>query len=839
MADIGKAYVQIVPTAKGISNDIEGLIGGDVQKSGESAGKAFGSKMVGAIGKVAAVVGVGKLFADAIGAGKELEQSFGGLDTIYGDAAEGAKDYAYQAAQAGISANDYAEQAVSMGAALKQAFGGDTNAAMEAANTAIMDMTDNAAKMGTPIESIQNAYQGFAKGNYTMLDNLKLGYGGTKEEMERLLADAEKLPAAMGRDFDLSNLGDVYDAIHLIQGNLGLTGVAADEAKTTFEGSFNAMKASAQNLMADLATGADIGPSLSALGDSIGNFVIGNLLPMISNIVQQIPTILAQLPGFLAELIPQAVPVIGEMVAGLAQGIVDNLPVWIAGVQQLWSTLWDTLTNIDWDSAGQFIADAIVQGWELLKETAAAIWDTVVGIFTGEVQFPDLSGAASAIWEALKTVASEIWDGVVFFFTQVITWPNICAAAEVVWNGLTSLASTIWDGVVEFFTQEIDWADITAGAKAIWDNLVNIAGNIWDSVVEYFTQDISWPDLAAGAKAVWDGLVAAAEAVWNAVKDWFCKTFDFPSLDAFASAAWNTLTGIASGIWEGIKAIFGALDITFSDLSGVAGEVWNGLKTVATGVWDTIKEIFGSFDIEWPDFGELAKGALEGLKSAAEGVWNWIKGLFSGDESEEAVKQVQGSTSEMAAALADAELKISSVDVSSIQTANEFVKQTVLGWVRMFEGIAFKLPTVESSSLAACAQVITSWVKTYKGKMEFTWSLPTLHGHLPVISVNMRSASSSDGSTTVNYPELSVSSFKWFKEGGVFSDPTIIGIGDTKGPEAAVPLDMMWKRLGQEFDEHMAQGPSITNYWNVTAADDPVEFADSVARQLRQQLRMA
>ena len=793
MADIGKAYVQIVPTAKGISNDIEGLIGGDVQKSGESAGKAFGSKMVGAIGK-----------------------SYGGLKTIYGDAADAAINYAEVAADIGLTSNEYAEQAVSFGASLKQAFEGDTTKAVEAANTAIMDMTDNAAKMGTPIENIQNAYQGFAKQNYTMLDNLKLGYGGTKEEMERLLADAEKLS---GQEYDISNLGDVYDAIHVIQEDLGLTGVAAAEASETFSGSFAAMKAEATNFMTTLSLGGDVIPHLQALGEKVNTFVIGNLLPMVGNIVKEIPTIIAQLPGMLAEFIPQAVPVIGEMVAGLAQGIVDNLPVWIAGVQQLWSTLWDTLTNIDWDSAGQFIADAIIQGWELLKETAAAIWDTVVGIFTGEVQFPDLSGAASAIWEALKTVASEIWDGVVFFFTQVITWPNICAAAEVVWNGLTSLASTIWDGVVEFFTQEIDWADITAGAKAIWDNLVNIAGNIWDSVVEFFTQDISWPDLAAGAKAVWDGLVAAAEAVWNAVKD--------------------SLTGIASGIWEGVKAIFGALDITFSDLSGVAGEVWNGLKTVATGVWDTIKEIFGSFDIEWPDFGELAKGALEGLKSAAEGVWNWIKGLFSGDESEEAVKQVQGSTSEMAAALADAELKISSVDVSSIQTANEFVKQTVLGWVRMFEGIAFKLPTVESSSLAACAQVITSWVKTYKGKMEFTWSLPTLHGHLPVISVNMRSASSSDGSTTVNYPELSVSSFKWFKEGGVFSDPTIIGIGDTKGPEAAVPLDMMWKRLGQEFDEHMAQGPSITNYWNVTAADDPVEFADTVARQLRQQLRMA
>ena len=177
--------------------------------------------------KLIVAAGIDTVLKSAIEEGGKLQQSFGGLDTIYGEASSAAKEYAVQAAAAGISANDYAEQAVSFGASLKQAFGGDTTKAVEAANTAIMDMTDNAAKMGTPIESIQNAYSGFAKQNYTMLDNLKLGYGGTKSEMERLLADAEKLT---GVHYDISNLGDVYDAIHAIQGDLGLTGVAAQEA---------------------------------------------------------------------------------------------------------------------------------------------------------------------------------------------------------------------------------------------------------------------------------------------------------------------------------------------------------------------------------------------------------------------------------------------------------------------------------------------------------------------------------------------------------------------------------------------------------------------------------
>lgn len=178
-ANIGNAYVQIVPKAEGISSKIGSLIGGDAKNAGKNAGRyagnGFGSSLMKVLGGLAIGATVTAGFKAALDEGGKLQQSYGGLETIYGDAAEAAKKYAKEAASAGISANDYAENAVSFGASLKQAFEGDTAKAVEAANTAILDMTDNAAKMGTPIENIQNAYQGFAKGNYTMLDNLKLG----------------------------------------------------------------------------------------------------------------------------------------------------------------------------------------------------------------------------------------------------------------------------------------------------------------------------------------------------------------------------------------------------------------------------------------------------------------------------------------------------------------------------------------------------------------------------------------------------------------------------------------------------------------------------------------
>jgi len=172
MTEVAQATVTIIPNMKGSQATIAKELGADAKTSGDSAGKSLGGSLVGAVKKVVAAAAIGKFIKDSLDAGADLQQSYGGLETIYGDAASAAKDYAAQAYKAGISANDYAEQAVSFGASLKQAFAGDTQKAVEAANTAIMDMTDNAAKMGTPIENIQNAYQGFAKGQYNMLDNL-------------------------------------------------------------------------------------------------------------------------------------------------------------------------------------------------------------------------------------------------------------------------------------------------------------------------------------------------------------------------------------------------------------------------------------------------------------------------------------------------------------------------------------------------------------------------------------------------------------------------------------------------------------------------------------------
>ena len=322
---LGKAYIQVEAVAQGLRGTLAKAVTSEAGKAGQSAGSLLAGKLKGAI--VAAGVGTALVagFKSAIAETGQLQQSYlGGLDTLYGEAADKAREYARAAQEAGISQRNYAEQAVSFGAALKQAYGGDTTQALEAANKAILDMADNAAKMGTPLQSIQDAYQGFAKQNYTMLDNLKLGYGGTKSEMERLLADAEKIS---GVKYDISNLGDVYEAIHVIQGELGLTGVAADEAKNTLTGSFEGMKAAWQNLLGNVGLGENVESSMQTFTDAVSNYLFNNLIPTIGNILASMPTLLS---GFISSGIPQLLTVGTDMVTSIADGMKETLPTLIS-----------------------------------------------------------------------------------------------------------------------------------------------------------------------------------------------------------------------------------------------------------------------------------------------------------------------------------------------------------------------------------------------------------------------------------------------------------------------------------------------------------------------------
>lgn len=312
--ELAKAYVQIIPSADGVKGKIQEALGGEAESAGKSAGASVGSNLIGTLKKALVAAGIGAAIKESIEAGAELQQSIGGIETLFKDNADTVKQYAADAYKtAGLSANDYMQSVTGFSASLLQGLGGDTAKAAEVANMALVDMSDNANKMGSDMGSIQNAYQGFAKQNYTMLDNLKLGYGGTKSEMERLLKDAEKFS---GVKYDIDNLSDVYNAIHVIQGELDITGTTAKEASTTISGSMDSMKSSFQNVLADLALGNDLSASMQGLGDSIAA-VAQNIIPVITNIITSVPTLLVA-------LIPQLIPIVISGAQQLVQGLIDG-----------------------------------------------------------------------------------------------------------------------------------------------------------------------------------------------------------------------------------------------------------------------------------------------------------------------------------------------------------------------------------------------------------------------------------------------------------------------------------------------------------------------------------
>ena len=315
--ELGKAYVQIVPSAQGIKSALTEMFDEETDGLGEQTGQSIGQELIGTLKKVIAAAGIGKIISESINLGGALQQSLGGVETLFKDSADTVKEYAAQAYRtAGLSANDYMEQTTSFAASLLSSVSQDTNAAAQLANMAMVDMADNANKMGTDMQDIQNAYQGFAKQNYTMLDNLKLGYGGTQAEMQRMLNDATKIS---GVKYDLGNLADMYSAIHIIQQEMDITGTTAKEAATTLTGSFAAMKAAAENVMGNWSTGADLTEPLQALADTAQTFLVDNLLPMIGNV-------LAGIPEIVYSLVPELLQTGTELLSSLAQGFTEGIP---------------------------------------------------------------------------------------------------------------------------------------------------------------------------------------------------------------------------------------------------------------------------------------------------------------------------------------------------------------------------------------------------------------------------------------------------------------------------------------------------------------------------------
>lgn len=437
---------------------------------GRTATKAFfGTIAIGAINATGAIAGVA---GSAVKSYADFEQLAGGVKTLFKDSADEMMDYASRAYEtAGLSANQYMEQATAFSASLLQSLGGDTKKTAEVTDMAITDMADNANKMGTSIESIQNAYQGFAKQNYTMLDNLKLGYGGTKTEMERLLADAEKLS---GQKYDISNLNDVFDAIHVIQSELGITGATAEEAVGTISGSLNMMKASWQNVLVAVADDTqDFDSVLEGLVKSVGAFA-KNLMPRIQTALKGAVKLVNQLAPMVIQAIPPLfealIPAILEATVGIIDAIVQNLPSLLQMLVNMLPIFIDAILQI-LNGIVAYLPQMIVVLSQLIVGIANALIqpkNLQLILKAGLTLLIELVKAIPQIIENFALAIPTLIDSIVGFLTEPSSIKMIIKAGVQLFMGLVKAVPQILGALFSAFATLIGnlWNRLTGLFKA-------------------------------------------------------------------------------------------------------------------------------------------------------------------------------------------------------------------------------------------------------------------------------------------------------------------------------------------------------------------------------------
>ncbi|EFN98318.1 PblA, putative [Streptococcus mitis SK564] len=599
---LGKAYVQIIPSAKGISGMIQKEIGGEVASAGTFAGESLGSNIVGTFKKIVAAAGVGKAFSAALSEGAALQQSLGGVETLFKDSADKVKGFANEAYKTtGLSANAYMENVTGFSASLLQSLGGDTNKAAETANMAMIDMSDNANKMGTSMESIQLAYQGFAKQNYTMLDNLKLGYGGTKQEMQRLLSDAEKLT---GVKYDINNLSDVYSAIHAIQENLDITGTTAREAATTFTGSFESMKAAAQNVLGKIAIGENVTPALQSLLETTRTFLFANFFPMIGNILSGLGVVLTEGVSSLAsQLFGDAFGNAVYEQIGRVTGIFETFFDMIFGSMDKEGNfeILDAL-GFSEDAANQIIniADNIRVTFENIGSVIGNVGSIVADFVGGFLGIQDSSQNVNLLGTAFEFLS------------------NVLKGASSILKDITGLlkehpgiVSAVASAVIGLTTAWKTYKAVILATKAI-ESAKNAIFNISFALSQ--ARAVASGTLTAALAAENAAAVGASGSfgLFNAVMSANPIVLVVGAIAALVAAlAWFfTQTETGRQIWQGFMDW---LSSAWQSISSTLSGVWNGIVETATTVWNNMMAVVAP----------IIQGVVDFIKSVWDGISLW------------------------------------------------------------------------------------------------------------------------------------------------------------------------------------------------------------------------
>lgn len=574
-----------------------------------------------AVAGAAAATAVTALVSKSVGAFADYEQLTGGVETLFGAGGRSVEEYAQSVGKsvsdiqgkydslmsaqnvvlenankaymtAGMSANEYMDTVTGFSASLISSLGGDTNKAADYANSALVDMSDNANKMGTDMESIKNAYQGFAKQNYTMLDNLKLGYGGTQEEMKRLLSDAEKLT---GQRYDISSFADITQAIHAIQTQMDITGTTAKEASTTISGSWGSLKAAFENTLVSLTTGGKMfDQSLDALVDSAKTFgqnvipAITGALSGVGSLIESLaPVIVAELPSMVSDTLPHLVSATKSLVTGL----ISQLPALGKAVLDAIPSIFDGMTDVIGESSvgklkGSFeglkntITDTFSNIGPMLKDFCEGGISTFCDALSTAM---DLASGAISVIEALSPVIGAVAGAIITYKGAVLLW-NAAETAKNVVMGISTAAQ--WALNVAMTANPIGIVIVAIGALVgafivLWnksEGFRNFWINLWEKVKAIVTS--AWEGIKAGFEKIKNGISAVKEKVstmWNGVKE---KT----------SELWG---GVKNVVSEKLNNIKSAYDAHGGGLKGATFAAIEGVKEYYRTGYDAINQLTG------------------------------------------------------------------------------------------------------------------------------------------------------------------------------------------------------------------------------------------------------
>lgn len=663
MADVGSAYVTLMPSMRGFANDIKAQFG----QAGNEGGKSFGSGLTTGIleGSGAAKSALSSIGGAAVAAGKlavaglgavtgavtavggaalnayaDYEQLSGGVETLFGSSASTLKGYADEAYRtAGMSANQYMTQATSFAASLVQSVGGDTAKAAEFANMAMIDMSDNVNKMGSDMQSVQDAYQGFAKQNFTMLDNLKLGYGGTKEEMQRLIADANKLRAEQGKTADLTidSYADIVEAIHTVQEEMGITGTTAKEASTTISGSIGMAKAAWTNFLTGLGRDdVDFSQLTNQLLESIGA-VAKNVAPRVAiigkSIIQAFPSVLSGLGSVLAPIVSEALSTAWNIAVQALAGLGIRLPTvdssqFMAAFQQVASFVGAAIDGIK--GAVSTLASAFAPAFAAMQAALAPIIAqvssallpalSVLGAALGNLAAAVLPVISAAIQAMAPVIATAI--GAVVSLASTIS----TGLAPVI-NSIASLIQAVLPVIQQLFTQ---WgASIQAVVSAAFtfvESVVTSAMNVINAVIGTVLALIKgdwegvWNGVLNILQAVWDGMIATVQSCIQLVSSTIDSALSF--IKGVWNSAWSALGSFLDSAWDGfVSAVTGGNEQVMSILGGLPGKIIGLFADAGSWLIDSGRALLQGF-------ADGVMGAVGWVGDQISGALGTIRGLF-------------------------------------------------------------------------------------------------------------------------------------------------------------------------------------------------------------------